>query len=146
MKEFSIDYYILVTVASMGVFQLAAIRGGLRGLLIFKSPLVTRLVGFGLPLAAALWFFGAEDRNVSDNLGGLSANEVALKYFVGTVTAWTVTAALSSIVNARTHRGGSPAAVGLEALRDTTYFRALSLSLRHWSRKWRAQMKRYFSG
>jgi hypothetical protein len=146
MKDFAIDYYALVTVASLGVFQLAAIHGGLRGLLVFRSPLVTRLVGFGLPLAAALWFFASEDRNVSDHLGGLSSNEIALTFFLGTVTAWTITAALSSIVNARTLGGGGPAAVGLESLRDKTYLRALSLSLRHWSGKWRAQMKRYSSG
>jgi len=146
MKDFSIDYYILVSVASMGVLQLAATRSGLKGLLVFKSPLVTRIVGAVLPLASIIWFFGSENRNVSDHLGGLSSNEIALTFFVGALTAWVVTVAVSSVVNARADQGAATNAPGIDALRDTTYFRALSLNIRHRSRIWRAQTKQYFSG
>ncbi len=146
MKDFSIDYYILVTVASMGVLQLAASRSGLKGLLVFRSPLVTRIVGAILPLASVIWFFGGEDRNISDHLGGLSSNEVALTFFVGVLTAWVVTVTVSSAVNARMHRGAATTALGIDALRDTTYYRALPLNLRLRSKIWRAQTKRYFSG
>ena len=146
MKDFSIDYYILVTVASMGVLQLVASRGGLRGLLLFQSPMMSRIVGAVLPLASVIWFFGSEDRNISDHMGGLSSNEVALTFFVGGVTAWVVTVAVSSAVNARAHRGSPATALGIDSLRDATYVRAVTHNLRRWSRIWRAQTKQYFSG
>ena len=146
MKDFSIDYYILVTVAAFGVLQLAASLGGLRGLLIFRSRRMTRLFAIILPVVAAIWFFGTKDRNINDYLGGLSSNEVALTFFVGALTAWVVTVAVSSVVNARTHRGSPSPVIGLDALRDATYFRALSHSVRYWLREWRAQMKSYFFG
>ncbi|MDP6108367.1 MAG: hypothetical protein QGI33_08035, partial [Candidatus Brocadiia bacterium] len=107
---------------------------------------VARLLGFGLALAAAFWFFGTEERNISDHLGGLSSNEVALTFFVGVLTAWVVTVTVSSAVNARMHRGAATTALGIDALRDTTYYRALPLNLRLRSKIWRAQTKRYFSG
>jgi hypothetical protein len=145
LKSFSIDYYILVTVAAFGVLQIAASLGGLKGLSIFRSAVATRLFGFGLPLAAVIWFFGTADRNISDHLGGLSSNEVALAFFLGTMTAWLLTVVVTSVINARTHRGGASPRFGLHALKDATYFRALSQSLRYWSREWRTQTKSYFS-
>lgn len=145
LKSFSIDYYILVTVAAFGVLQIAASLGGLKGLLIFRSAAATRLFGFGLPLAAGIWFFGTEDRNISDHLGGLSANEVALAFFLGALTAWVITVVVTSLLNARKHLGGPSPRFGLHALQDATYVRALSQNLRYWSREWRTQTKSYFS-
>jgi hypothetical protein len=145
LKSFSIDYYILVTVAAFGVLQIAASLGGLRGLLIFGSAVVARLLGFGLALAAAFWFFGTEDRNVSDHLGGLSSNEVALAFFMGSLTAWLLTVVITSVTNARTYRGGPSPRFGLHALQDSTYLRAVAQNIRYWSREWREQTKSYFS-
>ena len=146
MKALSVDYYIMVTIAAFGVMQLAANLGGLKAMLIFRSPVVTRAFGSVLPAAAAVWFFSAENRNVSDHLGGLSSNEIALAFFVGVLTSWVVTVAITSLINAHSHRGTPSPGAGLEALREATYFRALLYSARYWLREWRTQMKPYFFG
>ena len=116
MKAFSIDYYILVTVSAVGVFQLVAMYGGLRGILLLRPSRISALLWAGFPVAAAAWFFGTEDRKLSDHMGGLSSNEIALAFFVGVVTAWVLTVAVTSILNHNRDReeavpGGRPGVV-----------------------------------
>ncbi len=138
MKAFSIDYYILVTVSAVGVFQLVAIHGGLRGLLVLRPSRISALIWAALPIAAVAWFFITKDRKVSDHMGGLSSNEIALAFFVGVVTAWVFTVTFTSILN---HRRGMEAGVtgtGLETLSRTTYFRAVLRSVRCWYGEWRS--------
>ena len=137
MKAFSIDYYILVTVSAVGVFQLVAMRGGLRGILVFRPSRLSAIIWAASPLAAVLWFFVTKDRKVSDHMGGLSSNEIALAFFVGVVTAWVLTVALTSILNHnRGHEEVDPRA-GLGSLSQTTYSRAVLHNVRYWYRKWR---------
>ena len=143
MKTISIDYYIAVTVSAIGVLQLAASFSGLRGILFFTSPRATRFLGFLLPLISIVWFFATGTRNVSDHLGGLDANEVALLFFLGTLTAWFLIVTGTSIVNSR-RLGDSRQCVGLDALRSDTFYRALRQSVRRWTREWRTLMKPYF--
>ena len=143
MNPNAVDYYIAVTVSAIGVLQLAASFGGLRGLLFLSSPLATRVIGFLLPLASVWWFFATGTRNISDHLGGLDSNEVSLLFFLGNLTAWVLTAIVTSIVNSR--RLDSPQeGVGLGALRSDTFYRALRRSVRRWVREWRTLMKPYF--
>ena len=137
MKAFSIDYYILVTVSAVGVFQLVAMHGGLRGILVLRPSRVSALLWAAFPLAAVVWFFVSKDRKVSDHLGGLSSNEIALAFFVGVVTAWVLTVVVTSVLN-RDHdeEPGDPKS-GLESLASATYFRAVSHNLRYWYGQWR---------
>ncbi len=137
MKAFSIDYYILVTVSAVGVFQLVAMRGGLRGILVLRPSRLSVLLWAALPLAAVVWFFLTKDRKVSDHMGGLSSNEIALAFFVGVVTAWVLTVAVTSILNHnRGHEEVDPRA-GLRSLSRTTYSRAVLHNVRCWYREWR---------
>ena len=138
MKAFSIDYYILVTVSAVGVFQLAAMHGGLRGILVFRPSRISVLLWAALPLAAVVWFFVTKDRKVSDHMGGLSSNEIALAFFVGVVTAWVLTVGVTSILNhSRGHEEVDPRA-GLGSLSQTTYLRAVLHNVRYWYREWRS--------
>jgi hypothetical protein len=144
MNTNAIDYYIAVTVSAVGVLQLAASFGGLRGLLFLTSPLATRLIGLILPLASVVWFFATGTRNISDHLGGLNSNQVALLFFLGNLTAWVLTVTVTSIVNSG--RLTDPQqAVGLSRLRSDTFYRALRHSIRRWTREWRTLTKPYFS-
>ena len=138
MKAFSVDYYILVTVSAVGVFQLLAMHRGLRGIQVFRPSRISVLFWAALPLAAVAWFFLTEDRKVSDHLGGLSSNEIALAFFVGVVTAWVLTAAVTSVLNRNRDHGEPDPEAGLDSLSQTTYFRAVLHSLRYWHREWRS--------
>lgn len=137
MKAFSIDYYILVTVSAVGVFQLVAMHGGLRGLLVFRPSRISVLLWAALPLAAVAWFFITKDRKVSDHLGGLSSNEIALAFFLGVVTAWVLTVVVTSILNHGRYREEAGPGAGLNSLAHTTYFKAVMHNVRHGYREWR---------
>ena len=138
MSSFAIDYYILVVVAAFGVIQFAASMGRLRGLLVIKSPLIARAASLVLVVAAFVWFFDPETRNINDYEGGLDGNIQVLYFFLGAVTAIIVTVVISSFVNARMRAGVPAPRDGLDALRHTTYFRALATSLRYRWKVWRA--------
>ena len=146
MFTFATDYFLFVFVACLGVIQIAASFGGLKGLLILKSPLLARAIGLALPIAAFIWFFTSAERNLNDYEGGLDANVQALFFFFGGLTALAATLSVSSLLNLRM-TGGAPApGEGLDALKRTSYGRALVHSLRYWWREWRTQMRPYFFG
>ncbi len=146
MKVFSIDYYILVTVSAVGVIQLAAMHGGLRGILVFQPSRIAASLWAALPVAAVFWFFGTKDRKISDHLGGLSSNEMALAFFLGVATAWVLTVTVTSVLNHNSSREEASPGAGLESLSQTTYFRALFHNLSYRYREWHRQIETYFSG
>ena len=146
MFTFATDYFLLVFVATLGVIQIAASVGGLKGLLVFKSPLIIRPLGLALVVASFILFFSTDERNLNDYEGGLDANTQALFFFLGVLAGGGVTFVCSSVVNMRMKGADPLTGGGFDALRETNFVRALALSLRHWSRNWRQQMKSYFSG
>lgn len=146
MFTFATDYFLLVFVSTIGVIQLSASFGGLRGLLVFKSPVAARFLGIILVVAAMVIFFATEDRILNDFKGGLDANTQALFFFLGVMAGGAVTFIGSSLINIRMKDADASPGSGLDALRDTNYLRALALSLRYWTRNWRKQMRSYFSG
>ncbi len=146
MFTFATDYFLLVFVSTIGVIQLSASLGGLKGLLVFKSPVVARPLGIILVVAAIVIFFATEDRILNDFKGGLDANTQALFFFLGVLAGGAVTFIGSSLINIRMNDADASPGSGFDALRDTNYLRALVLSLRYWTRNWRQQMRSYFSG
>ena len=146
MFTFATDYFILIFVATIGVIQISASTGRLNGLLLFKAPLIARTLGLALVVAAFVWFFSTETRNVGDTSGGIDANTQALFFFLGTLAGGGFTFLVSSMVNLRMNGREQSPESGLEALRETTYVRAVGNSLGYWCREWRTQMKRYFIG
>ena len=147
MFTFAIAYFILIFVATIGVIQISASTGRLNGLLLFKAPLIAR-PPWASPLCwvRSFGFFSTETRNVGDTSGGIDANTQALFFFLGTVAGGGLTFLVSSMVNLRMNGGEQSPESGLEALRETTYVRAVGNSLGYWCREWRTQMKRYFIG
>ena len=146
MFTFAIDYYLFVVAASLGVIQIAGSLGGLRGLLLFKRPGVARTGGLTVAVAAFIWFFASDVRNVNDFEGGLDANVQALLFFLGAVTAYIFTLIISTFANANMKYGQPAPGDGLEALKRMSYGRALAHSLRYWWREWRTLTKFYSSG
>ena len=146
MFTFATDYFLLVFVASLGVLQMAASLAHLKGLLIFKPPLVSRALGLLLFVGAFVMFFSTGTRNINDYEGGLDAPTQGLFFFLGAFAGLGVTLMLSSLVNLRMNGGRPSPEAGLDALRETNYISALRLSLGYWSRAWRTRTKSYFSG
>ena len=130
---FALDYCSFVFLATLGVVQMTAARGSLRGLLFLRHRRLAFLSGGILTAAAFLWFFLSEPRNIPDTRGGLDGNETAGYFAVAAGSAVILTLLLSSLSN-RSMMGSGIAAPGLEALRQTTYIRALAQALKHLSR------------
>ena len=173
MFSFAVDYFVMVFVASLGVMQAAASIGGLRGLLVFKNPLIARALGIAVAIAAVACFFLIEERNINDYKGGLDSNEQGLLFFLAVAASGIFTCVVTSLwnwrmVGSRVGGGGgtnrtvlrqaqderiakvdnAPEA-GLGALRDGTWWQAVGRNYRYWfseGRCWRTRIKRYFSG
>ena len=101
MFTFAADYFIMVFVASLGVMQTAASIGGLRGLLVFKNPLVARPLGIAIAIAAIAWFFMVAERNINDYEGGLDSNQQGLLFFLAVAASGVLTCVLTSLLNWR---------------------------------------------
>lgn len=129
------DYFILVYVAAMGVLQMIASRREFRGMLLVPAPSVAFVLGLCAVVAAFVWFFASEPRNLSDTEGGLDGNRAASMFSAASALAVFTTLALSSLVNRSLGKDGQPAGPGLESLGHTTYLRALRGSLKAlWNR------------
>ena len=137
MFSFSTDYFLFVFVSAVGVIQISACLGDLRGLMLLRSKLLTWAFGLILPVSAAIWFFSTETRNINDYDGGLDANEQALFFSLGAVSALGASLLLSSVVNVRMKGEDGVKGAGFESLKSASYARAAARSLRHWWLDWR---------
>jgi len=120
--SFILDYYLLVVIASCGVFQVIVALHGFWGMMFFNSRSASFLIGLTALAAAFAWFFLSEPRNVPDSALGLNGNEQFAYFFAGSGTGLAFTLILASLRQWRfgAERPGLPA--GLDALRETTYF------------------------
>lgn len=143
MFTFTIDYFILIILASIGVIQLGALYGGLKGLLFSKSIVFSHFIGFSLPVISFTWFFMTDARNINDYAGGLDSNIQALLFFLGALTGWILTIILSSIINIHMKSKDLSPFEGLDSLKKTNYFNALIFNLKYWWSNWHLRMKHY---
>ena len=111
--------------ASGVVFQMTAALGGLRGLLYFHQRLVTFLLGAVVLTGAEAWFFLSESRNVPDSAHGMNGNEQFGYFFAGAGAGLAFTLIVSSLRNWNLGAKQSHLPLGLDALRETSYLRAL---------------------
>ena len=124
------DYLLLVFFASCVVFQFAEVCNGLQGLLFFKGRRTALLFGLALWIAAFTWFFLSSPRNQPDTGLGLTGNQQFGFFFVGSGAGLAFTLLLSSLRNWNLGKGPYP--IGLDALRQSNYLRALYRTLRPW--------------
>lgn len=146
MLGFILDYYILVTLSSFGVIQIASGLNKLNCLLLFRTKKSTWLLGIGLPAIAFFLFFFTEERNINDYEGGLDANMQSLLFFLGASTAYGVTLSLSCLLNRNSSTYHPDPREGLISLNKVPFSRAVSCNLKYWRREWRRQIKPYLFG
>ncbi len=122
---FALDYFIFVLIAALGVLQMVAAYSTLRGLLLIRVRPMAFLVGLVTTIVAFLWFFLSEPRNLPDTEGGLDGNQMAGLFALAAGSALVLTLFLSSISNRSLGRGFQQRVPGLDALRETSYLKAL---------------------
>ena len=66
----TIDYFLFVFIAAIGVYQIAALTAGLRGLCFYRNSKIQAAFGVLAISGAVGWFFTAENRNVQHNVEG----------------------------------------------------------------------------
>jgi hypothetical protein len=131
------QYFPLVFFSSLGMLQIAAARADLKGLTFLKRPLPCYLFGAVAIVGAFIWFYATGDRNAEplisiDEKGKLFFGETQTfaTFMAGAFCALVATLLVSSVVNARiTSSTDKGAHYGLDALKETTFFQAITRSL-----------------
>lgn len=138
MSAFFIDYLIFVFLFALGVIQIAASLSGLIGILFFRKPLVSRILGLVIIITAISWFYLSSDRNLNDVYGGLDANDQSGLFALGVIAALFTTLVISSVTNMVRLNNDTMFSEneGLASLRRYTYYVALSKNLRYWVKRW----------
>ena len=131
-SSFLLDYFLLVFLAACGLFQVIAANRNLRGMLFFQHRPGSLMLGLALVAASFTWFFLSEPRNVPDSALGLNGNEQFAYFFAGLGTALVFTLIVSSLTNWTLGAGRTQLPNGLDALRESTYLRAMYLAYRRW--------------
>ena len=134
MFTFPIDYYLFILAANIGVIQVIAAMKKFHGILLIKSIIATSILGITLSASSFIWFFSITNRNINDYEGGLDANQQALLFFLGTLSAFALTFIISSIVNARMNNKEIDTEQGLGNLKHTNYILAVKKNIRSWQK------------
>jgi hypothetical protein len=92
------DYFVLVFVGAVGVYQIAAAHAGFRGLCFFGPRWAQYLFGLLAIGGAFAWFYATEDRNWQHTVEG--TQQLGLFLFA-IVLAYFATAVVASFINAR---------------------------------------------
>lgn len=119
MLGLTADYFILVLAICMGVVQIGAAKGGLRGLLIVPTTAISYSIGFALPAGALAWFILVGDVGIPGDLGGVEGAEQFLLFWAAAVSATLVTAGIASMTQLRRPQQPNPE-IGIEGLRTAT--------------------------
>jgi hypothetical protein len=129
----ALDYFILVFISSLGVYQIVAINAKLDGLCFFRQPVVQYIFGILAVIGAFGWFFTSKERNVHTTIEGSQQ----LGLFLGSIIAsYVFTNILASIMQAKVSSQGSTPRedkqydMGTETLKKTTLFGGISSSLK----------------
>jgi len=129
----ALDYFILVFISSLGVYQIVAINAKLDGLCFFRQPVVQYIFGILAVIGAFGWFFTSKERNIHTTIEGSQQ----LGLFLGSIIAsYVFTNILASIMQAKVSSGGSTPRedkqydMGTETLKKTTLFGGIVSSLK----------------
>ena len=126
MSQMGLDFFLMNFVGALGVLQMAAAYSPLRGMLFFQHRTLSGVLGFLALVGAFLWFFISKPRNLPDTGGGLSGNEDTWIFCAACTLAILFTLISTSIINYRLARESTSYPSGLDALRETTFYRAFT--------------------
>ncbi len=126
MTQFAVEYFFLVFISCCGVLQFVAARWRLRGISLFQRTISGYLFTVLAIGGAFSWFFTVEDRAVH----GLEGAEIFALFIAGSLSAFILTAALSSVIKRKLHllveQDNPEEEPGLDSLRRMTYFQAIA--------------------
>ncbi len=127
------DYFVMVFIASIGVYQIVAIHAKYEGICFFKQPVLQLIFGALVLIGAFVWFFTSEERNVQHKVEG--AQQLGL--FLGAIVAgFATTGIVASIIKARvkpqldSQPAGKQHEMGVETLKTKTLFGGIASSLK----------------
>ena len=129
----ALDYFILVFVSSVGVYQIVSIPVGLKGLWFFTNRKLQYFIGFMAVAGVFGWFYTSEHRNVQHTVEG--SQQLAL-FLIAIIAAYVTTAVIASIIQALVGSKESVAVegkqqdLGMEKLKSTTLVGGILTSLR----------------
>lgn len=119
-----------MVIASCGLFQIVGAIHGFQGMTFFNNRSASFLIGLAALAGAFTWFFLSAPRNVPDSALGLNGNEQFAYFFAGSGTGLAFTLILASLRQWQFGAERSELPPGLDALRESTYFRAIYRLLR----------------
>ncbi|MBM3155849.1 MAG: hypothetical protein FJ004_01010 [Chloroflexi bacterium] len=129
----ALDYFVLVFLASMGVYQIVSIFAKLDGICLFKQQWLQYIFGLLALVGAFGWFFTSKERNVQHTVEGSQQ----LGLFLGAIVAsWVVTNILASIIQAKVDtRAVDPGEekyykLGIESLKTNTLIGSIMNNIR----------------
>lgn len=128
--SFILDYYLLVLIASCGLFQIVGALHGYRGMTFSDNRFVSTFIGAAALIGAFTWFFLSEDRNVSDSDLGMNGNEQFAYFFAGSGTGLAITLILTSLRQLKFGAQQRELPEGLDALKETTFLSLISRLIR----------------
>ena len=129
----ALDYFLLVFIAAVGVYQIASIPGGLKGLWFFRQPCIQYFFGILAIIGSFGWFYTSAERNVQHTVEGSQQ----LMLFLGAIiSSYFITAILASVIQAAVStQGDNPVKgkqydQGMYTLKTTTLLGGILSSLR----------------
>ncbi|MFP3975194.1 MAG: hypothetical protein ACLFVK_03110 [Dehalococcoidia bacterium] len=134
MVDFTLMYLLLIFGGALGVFQIAAAHGRLRGLYLFKNTVITYLVGFLLLGVTYGWFFS--QTNLDMPHAEVEGAQQLGYFLLGSLLALLATFLFSSL-NPRSGESGKASTLGegLEDLKGRPVFQAFIQRLSNKAKK-----------
>ena len=118
------EYFLMVFISCLGLFQLVAVREKLHGISFFNRAIWGYLFAALSIGGAFAWFFAAGDRLAL--FPRLEGSERFALFIAAFFLALVVTLCLSSLIKRRSLSRQDNPEPGLDALRQMTYFQAIT--------------------
>jgi hypothetical protein len=127
------DYFMLVFIAAVGVYQIVSVPAGLRGLWFFRNNIVQYFFGVTAIFGSFSWFYTSEHRNVQHTVEGsqqlwLFLSSIIVAYYASAVLASIIQASVSSDEGEDIQEEQQD--LGMETLKRTTLLGGILRSLR----------------
>lgn len=142
---FGQEYLLLVLLVCIGVVQVAAAYGGLRGLLFFGDKRFSVVLGMAMILVSLVWFFWDGGRNFPDTGRGIAGASQFVLFVLGGFLALLFTFLVTFLTNF-SRRVPGDTIDGLPSLRETTFVQALLNNLGMLWKLYRRLTRKYSSG
>ena len=136
MTAFDNQYVLFVFVSICGALQMVASYRGLHGLKFFRNRYIAFMVGTIMLISSFTWFFLSEPRNLPDTAAGLDGNDQFGLFSLAAGCATIFTLLFSSLLNYNLGNKLDSFQPGLDALKETTYIRAILRTVKSIGKVW----------